>query len=188
MPRRLGGVKRGGWSEEEYLTVSVKHHRVEFDNGVIEVLPVPTRTHQHILAHLLELIREYASRTGGRWGFAGTRLKLPGSKYREPDLLYATETNAHFDGEEYWTGADLVAEIVSGTADDHDRDFVRKRQDYARGNIAEYWIIEPETKTVLVLVLRDGRYIEHGTFTPGERAASPTFEGFAVDVARMFAA
>lgn len=179
---------QGTWSEEEYLDFSDRHRRVEFDDGEIEVLPVPTRTHQRILAHLLGLLRAYADRVDGRWGFAGTRLKLPGNKYREPDLLFATKRNAHFEGEERWTGADLVMEVVSGGPEDHTRDFVKKRGEYARGAVAEYWLIEPETKSVLVLALRGDRYVEHGTFTPGEVAASPSLPGFAVDVAEMFLA
>jgi Uma2 family endonuclease len=96
--------------------------------------------------------------------------------------------HAHFVRDEYWTGADLLMEVVSGSADDHDRDYVKKRLEYARGGVSEYWIIDPDTKTVLVLVLREGRYVEHGAFTPGERASSPTFEGIVVDVKDVFEA
>lgn len=179
---------QGAWTEDDYLDFSGRHRGVEFVDGVIEVLPVPTRTHQRILKLLLWLLDAYASRAGGTVGFAGTRLKLPGNRYREPDLLFATKDNLGFEGEEYWTGADLVAEIVSGGAGDRERDLVTKRGEYARGGVREYWVVDPEAATVRVLVLRDGGYVEHGTFKAGERATSPTFDGLSVDVADVFGA
>lgn len=179
---------QGAWSEEEYLEFSASHPRVEFDDGAIEVLPVPTRSHQNVVAYFLVLLRDLAKKTGGRASFAGTRLKLPGNKYREPDLLFATREHAHFEGEDRWVGADLLMEVVSGSADDRERDYVKKRQEYARGGVGEYWVVDPGARTVLVLVLRDGRYVEHGTFAPGERVASPTVEGVAADVAEIFEA
>ena len=42
------------------------------DDGSIEVLPVPTRTHQHIVKLLLFCFDAHARATGGRVGFAGT--------------------------------------------------------------------------------------------------------------------
>lgn len=178
---------QGAWREEEYLDLAARHRRVEFDDGSIEVLPVPTRTHQHIVKLLLFCFDAHARATGGRVGFAGTRLKLPGNKYREPDLLFAAAPNARYEGEEHWTGADLVVEVVSPGPQDHDRDYVRKREEYARAGVGEYWIIDPELKTVLALVLRDGRYVEHATWDAADVARPATVADVAVDVAALFA-
>jgi Uma2 family endonuclease len=178
---------QGTWTEDEYLELAAKHRRVEFDDGIIEVLPVPTRTHQNILKRLLLRFDAYAQATGGRVSFAGTRLKLPGNKYREPDLLVATAPNVGYEAEEHWTGADLVAEVVSPSAEDHDRDYVRKRDEYGRGGVAEYWIVDPELMQVVVLVLRDGRYVEHCTYGRGEVARPATLVGVEVDVDALFA-
>lgn len=53
---------QGTWTEEEYLDFSNAHPRVEFDRGEIDVLPLPTRTHQNLLAYLLMLLRDHAGR------------------------------------------------------------------------------------------------------------------------------
>lgn len=178
---------QGAWTEDEYLELAAKHRRVEFDDGAVEVLPVPTRTHQHIVKLLLFCFDAHARATGGRVSFAGTRLRLPGNKYREPDLLFATAPNAHYEGEEHWTGADFVVEVVSPSPQDHDRDYVRKREEYARGGVAEYWIVDPELRQVLALVLRDGRYVEHAMWGAGEVARPATLAGVEVDVDALFA-
>ena len=143
---------------------------------------MPTRTHQHIV----KLLSSASTRTRGRpaaaWASAGTRLKLPGNKYREP-TSFAAAPNARYEGEEHWTGADLVVEGEPGPQD-HDRDHVRKREEYARAGVGEYWIIDPELKTVLALVLRDGRYVEHATWDAADVARLATVADVAVDVAR----
>ena len=81
-------------------------------------------------------------------------------------------------------------EIVSGSADDRERDLVLKRADYSAVGIPEYWIVDPETESITVLVLRDGtdKYTEHGVFHPGQQATSILLPGFAVDVEICFAA
>lgn len=75
---------------------------------------------------------------------------------------------------------------MRGGAEDQARDYVKKRRDYARGAVPEYWIVDPAQESVSVLVLSDAAYVEHGRFVPGERAESPSVAGFAVDVSELF--
>lgn len=58
----------------------------------------------------------------------------------------------------------LVVEIVSPGEVQRNRDYVAKRSQYQDLGIAEYWIVDPQTTTVLVLELRDGVYGEAATF------------------------
>jgi Uma2 family endonuclease len=88
--------------------------------------------------------------------------------------------------EDFWDGADLVMEVVSG--DDRRRDLETKRFEYARAGIAEYWVVDPQRKEITVLTLAGQRYEVHGTFTPGEKAESRLLAGFQVSVADVFAA
>lgn len=57
----------------------------------------------------------------------------------------------------------LVIEVVSNSVsnkESRDRDYVSKRQEYARRAIEEYWIVDPVEAVVLVLNLQEGRYKE----------------------------
>ena len=40
---------QGGWSEQEYFDLSRGNRLVEFSDGFVEVLPMPTTTHQMIV-------------------------------------------------------------------------------------------------------------------------------------------
>ncbi|MCC5898188.1 MAG: Uma2 family endonuclease [Phormidium sp. GEM2.Bin31] len=59
----------------------------------------------------------------------------------------------------------LVVEVVSPGEVQRQRDYVAKRFQYQSCGIPEYWLIDPEAETVLVLELREGSYQEIGTFT-----------------------
>jgi Uma2 family endonuclease len=59
----------------------------------------------------------------------------------------------------------LVVEVVSPGKTNRERDFVTKRRQYADRGIPEYWLIDPEMESVIVLVIgQDGIYVEHGVF------------------------
>lgn len=45
--------EQGSWSEADYLWLTNRTNRlIEYTDGYIEVLPMPTRTHQKILRYL----------------------------------------------------------------------------------------------------------------------------------------
>lgn len=80
--------RNGAWSAEDYLWLSARtNHLVEFAEGFIEVLPMPTDKHQAIVEFLFLLLYDYASRTEGKARFAPLLLRIADGRYREPDLL-----------------------------------------------------------------------------------------------------
>ena len=174
--------EQGYWTEQGYLALRT-NRLVEFDNGVIEVLPVPTRTHQLIVAFLYELLKAFLA-GHGRIFFAPYRVRVPGGRYREPDVLWLTPEQDARAEEEFTPAAELVIEVVS--PDDPDRDYVTKRSDYAAAGVPEYWIVDAAARQVLVLRLENGAYTEHGRFGPGQRATSHRLPGFAVAVEDVF--
>lgn len=176
---------QGLWTTEMYLKLTDQtNHLIEFTDGVIEVLPMPTRKHQRILAFLYELLLAVVRPLGGEVLFAALRLRVRPGKFREPDLLLLRDRADPRNQEAYWLGADLVVEIVS--PDDPERDTVVKRTDYAEAGIPEYWIVNPLNETITVLTLQDDSYVEHGIFERGAVASSVLLSGFTVDVDALF--
>ncbi len=60
-----------------------------------------------------------------------------------------------------------------------------KRADYAKAEISEYWIVDPQTERITVLRLAGRKYAEHGVFERGAIATSALFPDFAVRVDAM---
>lgn len=174
---------QGEWSEQEYLALKT-NRLVEFDNGNIEVLPVPTKTHQLIVLFLRDLLVAFLAGRGLVL-VAPYRLRIPGRKYREPDVIYLTPEQDSAAGEDFCEAAELVMEVVS--ANDPDRDYVTKRAEYAAAGVREYWIIDAPASQVTVLRLENGEYAEHGRFGPGQQAISAILPGFAADVDNVLA-
>jgi Uma2 family endonuclease len=177
--------EQGMWSEEEYLHLTNQTSRlVEFADGVVEVLPMPSERHQDLVAFLYELLLRFARATGGKVYFAPFRIQLRSGKYREPDLVFLRSADDPRRQSLFWAGADLVVEVVS--PDDPDRDLVTKRREYAEAGILEYWIVNPLDETFSVLELRGDVYAEHGVFRAGETASSPSLAGMTILVDDLF--
>ena len=177
--------RQGDWSDEEYLWLTDHTCRpIEFTDGYVEELPMPTSTHQAILLFLYRLFHDYLHPRGGVAMVSALRMRVREGKFREPDLLILRSRSDPRYQDRYWLGADLVAEIVS--PDDPERDLVEKRADYAEAGIPEYWTVDPRDETVTVLVLRGEAYVEHGVYARGSSAASALLDGFAADVAAVF--
>jgi Uma2 family endonuclease len=172
---------QGLWTEEQYLTMTDHSRRLlEFDDGYIEVLPMPTDKHQAISQFIFLALLAFIQRIGGKVQYAPLRLQIRSGKHREPDILLVRDANDPRRQNRYWLGADLVVEIVS--PDDPDRDTKIKRADYAEAGVPEYWIVNPEDETISVLLLKGDAYTEHGIFHRSEMATSALLNSFTVSV------
>ncbi len=176
---------QGEWSEEEYLVLTDHRNRlVEFTDGFLEILPMPTDKHQGILGFLYLAFLGFIDPRGGKVRFSPLRLRIRPGKFREPDLLLLLSAADPRRQNRFWLGADLALEVVS--EEKPERDLVDKRGDYAEGRVPEYWIVNPQTETITVLRLRGDAYEEAGIYRRGESAASMLLPDFSVAVAAVF--
>ncbi len=173
---------QGDWSEEDYFALET-NRRVEYSDGFLEFLPMPTIFHQLILQFLYKELDSIVAAGGlGTVVLAGYKVRLRAGKYREPDILFIQTANRARFKKQYCEKADLVIEVVSEENRGHDLE--TKRLEYARAGISEYWIVDPEGESITVLVLngRQRTYRVHGTFRKGTKATSKKLPRFVVDV------
>jgi Uma2 family endonuclease len=175
---------QGCWSEEDYFALDT-NRLVEFSDGFIEVLPMPTMAHQLTVLFLLDAVRQFANSFTPKLGttlVSPIPVRLWENKYREPDVVFMLAAHAARMTNDFWDGADLVIEVVSERNRPHDIN--KKRREYAKARIPEYWIVDPGAGTITVLVLkaRQKTYTKLGTFSRGTRATSKVLGGFTVDV------
>ena len=177
---------QGGWSEEEYLGLP-GNHLTEFDHGRVEVLEMPSESHQLLVAALYRALMVFVGTSRlGMVLFAPFPVKLWEGKLREPDVVFMRTEHAERRHGKYWQGADLVMEVMS--TDDPRRDRETKRREYAMAGIPEYWLVDPTSQTVTVFVLAadTDRYSVSGAYGPGTVARSESLPGFAIDVRALF--
>ncbi|MEO8269138.1 MAG: Uma2 family endonuclease [Aureliella sp.] len=149
---------QGEWSPDEYLSLTDDIVRlVELTDGQLEVLEMPTRSHQQTVLFLISQLSAWCQHHhAGTALTAPIRVQLRPGMFREPDIVFATTGNLSVVGEAYWTGADMVMEVVSASSKSRRRDLEQKRREYAVAKIREYWIVDPHKATVQVLELSNG--------------------------------
>ncbi|MFM7450674.1 MAG: Uma2 family endonuclease [Leptolyngbyaceae cyanobacterium] len=81
-----------------------------------------------------------------------------------------------------------VMEVVRPGKLNRERDYLRKRSQYAAVGIPEYWIVDPEEAVVLVLRLENGRYREAGRYQGNQRVGSPIFPELNLTAEQIFTA
>ena len=81
---------------------------------------------------------------------------------------------------------DVVVEILSpGTAR---RDLGIKRDTYQAAGVPEYWIVDPESRSVEVLTLVEQRYERAGLFRENSTLVSGVLQGFTLPLDTVFPA
>jgi Uma2 family endonuclease len=179
---------QGNWTEEDYLRIALHENLlIEYTDGCVEVLQMPTIVHQLIVRFLLDSLRAFVEpHKLGVVLFAPLPVKLSPKAYREPDLIFNFTENHAAATKDYYEHADLVMDVVSAGERDRKRDYEEKRQDYAKAGIREYWIVDPFERRIAVLTLQGTQYLEHGVFADRASATSRLLAGFAVDVSAAF--
>ena len=177
---------QGGWSVRDYLALD-RGLLVEYTDGFVRVLPMPTPLHQWIVRFIFEALHRYVSENKlGEVLFAPLPVELTPTKYREPDVVFLRPERL-VSMKLQPKGADLVVEVVSEGKDSRERDYINKRVEYAAAGIAEYWIVDPEQQTITVLTLDGDSYREHGLFGRTDVVTSVLLEEFSVAADDVFA-
>ena len=182
-----------GFTFEEYLAYdNGTDARYELVDGALVEMPPESDENLGIARKLLlELIKHLPA----EWIAWGTEIEVTGqqARCRLPDLLVHTEASkAALAGTRRATitrdmpPPALVVEVVSPGQTNRDRDYRYKRTEYAAREIAEYWIVDPETKQVTVCQWNNGLY-EDTVYLKSARIQSAIVPNFALTPAEIFA-
>ncbi|EKD94252.1 MAG: protein of unknown function DUF820 [uncultured bacterium] len=139
------------YTEEEYEALE-NEGLIEYDNGHIIYMTPPSRVHSDISLDIASTIRTYLNGKPCKVYHApfNVRLKLSsGIKRVEPDISIICDksklTSKGCEG-----APDFIIEIVSPSNKMHD--YATKFNWYREAGVKEYWIINPDNKTILVYI------------------------------------
>ncbi|SKB14069.1 conserved hypothetical protein [Planktothrix sp. PCC 11201] len=151
------------YSFEEYLAYDDgTDNKYELVNGELKLMPIASGFHALILVLIYDILKAEIDRIQQQWkvmpGTVGVRTAK--KKSRIPDLVILSESQCQelrkMSAAVLEAPPLLAVEIVSpGNSDD---DYRYKRSEYAVREIPEYWIIDPETAKISVLLLVAGFY------------------------------
>jgi Uma2 family endonuclease len=157
----------------------------ELWDGELVMSPAPSFFHQEIVDRFHDRLKTWVRQHGlGKTGIAPLDMMLTARRSVQPDVIFIARQRLDIIKERVMGAADLVAEVIS--PESRRRDRFDKRDLYEQHGVREYWLIDPEGRTVEVLHLKAGAYELAGRWHPGERALSRLLKGFAVSVSDLF--
>ena len=125
--------------------------RYELVEGELFLVPAPNLYHQRISRELAAALHGYLRQHAlGEIFYAPCDIVFSEVNVVQPDLIFVSRERMAILTEANVQGApDLVIEILSPSTGH--RDLGIKRNLYAKYGVREYWIVDPESKTVEVL-------------------------------------
>jgi Uma2 family endonuclease len=160
--------------------------RYEIIDGELIVSPAPIANHQRVLKRLVRTFDDFANETRtGEVFFAPFDVQLGYHDVVEPDLVFIATEQGRVPGLDHkFEGSPiLVVEVISPSSRQTDR--VRKMALYARSGVREYWIADPEQRTLVVNLLEGHTYVPASPDAAGG-FASQALPGLRVDPLDIF--
>jgi Uma2 family endonuclease len=160
--------------------------RYELVEGELFLVPAPNLYHQRILRKLGTTLSTYVEHQHlGEVFFSPCDVVFSEISVMQPDLIFVSRerkailTEANIQGP-----PDLVIEILSPSTGQ--RDLGIKRNLYAKYGVREYWIIDPENKTVQVLSWTQTGYCVEAVVPQADMLNSSLFPDLNLSLTEIF--
>jgi len=174
---------QGRWTYEDYCRLPEDGWIYEVIEGELLISRAPQTKHQLCKGNIFAALWNY-----NRQHYLGIVLSAPSDVLLpglaspiQPDVMFVLKENLHIVKDENIQGVpDLVVEVLSPWNWVADRR--RKFQVYAKAGVREYWIVDPEARTIELYWLEQGAYTLVGKYGVGEAVRSKVLAGFEVEV------
>ena len=149
--------------------------------------PGPTGVHQGVSGNLHRQLANFLYRKPGKVYAAPYDVRLFDDTVNDtvvqPDLVVICD-QSKLDERGCKGAPDMVVEILSPSTAGRDR--VKKLNLYQKAGVREYWIVDPDSKSVSVHTMKNGEYIATA-YGSEDTAPVHVLEGCAIILADVFA-
>lgn len=157
--------------------------------GKLFMTPAPTTVHQRIARELFVNMYNYVKgKDLGEVFFSPTDVILSMTDVIQPDILFVSKKRRHVITKKNIVEApDVVVEILSEHTKTIDRR--KKKQLYERHGVKEYWLIDPDTQTVKVLIQAEEKneLKLYQYFSSEDVLSTPLFSGLKLSLNELWA-
>ncbi len=181
--RRYRGLRM---TADEFLEIPDDGYTYELIDGVVMMSPGPTPQHQAVASEVSTQLGIYLRDHPVGRAFAELDAHLGegqvgGDLVYKPEILFVRAERLPQMSDKIVGGPDLVVEVVSRGSRRMDSE--TKKGDYERFGVREYWLIDPERKSMIFYRLEEGRFVE--VSSAGDTLASLAVSGFVLDLTRV---
>lgn len=131
---------------------------IQLINNHLYMSPAPRFTHFDVVKKLFKQFEANATdNNSGVVAFAPIDVFLGDSNAVQPDLFFIAKQNTHLIKDDGVHGApDIIVEVLS-PANKND-DLVKKKVQYEKFGVKEYFIVDADDKTVITYYLKNKKY------------------------------
>ena len=168
---------------EEWLELDGSE-RTELVDGIIYMMSEPTRRHEAISFEMSRQIGNFlvGKTCQGYSGNLGVKLQKGEDTVFKPDIVVICDPSKLTD--KGCEGApDFVVEILSPSNSGYDK--ITKFKAYRNAGVMEYWIVDPNDKSVAAYRLIDGKYVAE-VYADKDAAPVQTLPGCEIDLSLVF--
>ena len=178
-------------SYEEFMEIYEKSDlRMEYINGEIVLMTSPSAYHQTVSGNIYMILREYFHGKKCKVFYAPFdvhfyKMEIQTPDVMQPDLLVACDIEEAANEKGRYMGTPtLVVEILSKST--RSKDMVDKLNTYMTSGVAEFWVVDPMQKTVMVYYFQNYRIESFLVYRMGEKVFSVVFQGLECCVDEVF--
>jgi Uma2 family endonuclease len=163
-------------------------NRYELIDGELLVSKAPGTSHQRSLGRLFYRLTNYLVDNP-----IGELIFGPGVVFDDynaviPDIVYVSSERQHIVTERGLIDApDLAIEVVSPGEKNSERDRQLKRLLYSRRGVREYWVVDPQLKSIEVYRLHENVLVLEATLRGSDVLTSALLPGFSCPVSEILA-
>lgn len=171
---------------KEYCTLpeGSRHQLIE---GDLIVSPAPTWRHQTIVMRIAVALYNFvAARDLGFVRSSPVDVILTEEDVPQPDVVYVSKARSSIIVPQGLRGGpDLCIEVLSPSTEKLDRG--AKRVLYARHDVTEYWIVDPDANRVELYRLQENPAAPERTLSAADTLTTRLLPGFSLKIADVFA-
>ena len=159
--------------------------RYELIDGELYVSSAPGFFHQSVVANIIVAFSDFLRRHPIGRVTPGVGVIFDDHNGVIPDLVFATHERMKqsLESGRFWAAPEIVIEILSPGSTNARRDRHIKRNLYIARGVDEYWIVDPETRSIELH--RKG--LPETTLYRSDQLTSAILPGFSVGVDSLFA-
>ncbi len=162
----------GTWTYDDLFTLPDDGTRYEIIEGELHEMPAPDSAHAFTIINLLMALYPVVAGLGGRVATAPLDVFFAGANPVQPDIVVLlAEGKARIVRRGIEGPPDLLIEVLSPSNRVHD--LLTKRSLYARGGIREYWLVDPDARSIEILALDRDAYHQVAALSGREPLQSP---------------
>lgn len=175
---------------DDLIALPEDGNRYELIEGELIVSGMPSLTHQDVIGNLFFWLRRYLQDNP-----IGRVIMTPGvilDRHNSviPDIVSLTNEQLEAVGADthIHLAPALAVEVVSPRRENARRDRVKKLRLYDKFGVGEYWVADPEARTLEVYRRAEGALALAATLKGGDELNTPLLPGFTCTPARVFGA